>query len=34
VEKIRIEHPPVFVIQKPQRTAGFHERTDKELELE
>jgi hypothetical protein len=34
VEKIRMEHPPVFVIQKAQRTAGFHERTGKELELE
>jgi len=34
VEKIRIEDPPVLVIQKPQRTAGCHERTGKELELE
>jgi hypothetical protein len=34
VEKIRIEDPPVLVIKNPQRTAWFHERTGKELELE
>jgi hypothetical protein len=32
VEKIRMKEPLVLVkFQKPQRTAGFHERTRKEV---
>jgi len=31
VKQIRIKEPRVWLFQKPQRTAGFRERTGKEV---